>query len=339
MAPIRLGLALLVLLLSLPHLAGETQGSTAPPRVPFVVYGTLFLADANTLTVRVIGRFHPTAPGAAQAADGLFWGRADFSSVEAIDPRTGREVRRVATRYRPYDVWAANEKLYVTHTTRTADGFPLTVIDSAAGRILPVRIWLDGPVTGLAGDGTSLYVGTVGASAPTLTSLYRIDTVTDHMTRVDAREAGAARWLPSVWKGRLFVAWRAGDSGPVPPRIDVRDFETGAPVASLGPEGLAGVRQITGDVRVFEDVAYAPCQRTQGGPGIVVFDPEALSLTRVIGTEGVPDQLLFVSGGLIGYVDNPATAGTGGISLRIASVWDGRDVKRIHLLRVLRSHE
>jgi hypothetical protein len=323
-----------IALLFLPLRPAGLGAQEAEARPVFVEQGFLLEADIAEARLRVLGRFHPAAPTAARAPDGLIWGRSGERELAALDPATGRIVATVLLPMRPYDhLVAPNGKAYVTHHTLTSEGFWLSVVDTRERRLCATIRNIGGLKTGLESGGGRVFLSTVDPGSDGSLRVYALDAERESAREI-LREPKTGPRLILCCRGDRLYLLRSGGLG-TRPEIQVLAAGSGETLRRIAGEALAGVQRFTGRMLVRGDRGYVPCAG-EGGQGFAEFDFAAERVLRVRSLPSPVWRLLGADGDLLAFLLAEAE-GSPGTTLVFYDLGTGKEVKRVSLPDFLKS--
>lgn len=304
----------------------------------FVAYGHLFSVDAQAEKLHLrAGGLHMAAVSAAVDPEGLLWARSGSQTLGAVNPRTGTMVAEVVLPDAPYDLRITEGgKAYVTHTTLTADGFLLSVVDTNRKRYVGNMKGIQGLVTGLAYRRPYLYLAASGVRRPGHLYLYRIDTVNNTLVELHRRPSGFYRWEIAFHNERLVLV-RA--SGPwavesAAPRVELYDPHSKGIRPVAGPERFPDIHELTGPAWIEGDRLLVP-GRGQRGRGVAVLDLHGDSHASFVPIAGGVSRIVALRGDRLVYLDGLFTTGQRGRSLYFYDLEAQRELARISILEAL----
>jgi hypothetical protein len=319
---------LFVLLLSA-ALSGFAQAR--PAAVPFIYFGHVFLADPETMEIRRIGALSLTAPAVAADPRGLVWGRLDKTVFAALDPATGKVVRRVSLPFPVYDhVITPSGKAFVTHASQTKDGFTVSVVDTEVGKAITEIRHIAGLRTDLTTAGETVYLAVAGPERGPdgALRLYELN-ASPGGTRELLSAVDPLRTLRLAADGpRLYAAWLPRTGSDAPARIEVRDRTTRR-VERIADDSLWGEgRRLTG-VYAEGRAVYLIFNTDDGGCEIAVADSDLTTIRVRLPMTGPVSRILAVRGAIIMYLDFSFAAGYRDVSLRFYDMNARKEVKAI----------
>ena len=277
------------------------------------------------------------AASAAVDPEGLFWARSGSQTLGPVDPQTGTMVAEVVLPDAPYDLRISQAgKAYVTHTTLTADGFLLSVVDTNSKRYVGNMNGIQGLVTGLAYRRPYLYLAASGVRRPGHLYLYRIDTNNDTLVELYRRPRGFYRWEIAFHNEKLVLV-RA--SGPwavesAAPRVELYDPDTEEVSPLAGPERFPDIHELTGPAWIEGDRLLVP-GRGQRGRGVAVLDLRGDSHAAFVPIAGGVSEIVALRGDRLVYLDGLFTTGQRGRSLYFYDLEAQRESARISILDAL----
>lgn len=300
--------------------------------------GRVVAVDPVTLAVSVHGAFAPDAPTVERDAQGLLWAKMAPNRLAALDPRTNQIVASVPLRYRPFDhVLMPNGRAYVTHNTVTPSGFTMSVVDTAARKLVKEIDGIGGLRTDLVHDDRFVYLATVGVTGADnlLPRLYRIDSATDTLEELRASREAGFHWKLAVSPSALYLCSLPNKGSAFRARIEVLDPATlrvrrTVALADLAGEGLELTAMLAGAGRTV-----LVCGGNGAGFEAVVTTAELALPARRFVLQGVVKRVLGEAGGMLVYADETVAAGTLDVSLRCYDIEGGKEVKRRSISRLL----
>jgi len=302
----------------------------------FLEYGYLFQVHPRPMELSVLGMFHPAAPSAARAPDGLYWARRGERELAALDLASGRIVASVRLAMRPYDhVIAANGKAYVTHHTLTREGFWISVVDTANRSALEPIKGVEGLRCDIEAGERCVYLCTMEVGEPHTLRLYAIDTQRDEAQTLFSEIPEGYDLRLAFNDGLLYIC----RTGPLQGRdfapIRVMDTASGRISVQVPATRLEPISRITGKMVFDRGYAYLPCAVSGNEPAIARLSLPDLEVDTVYRSERavwrilglVEDRLIFIG---------PEQTERGDISLVFYDLGEEREVKRISLVEFLK---
>lgn len=295
---------LVALLLLLGGAAGGF-GENSAGLFPLVYFGKVLLADSSRLELRLVGTLSPAARAAAADPRGRIWGRLEPRQLAALDPASGKMVARVGLPHKPQSLLITPRgEAYVTHSSRTKEGFTLSVVDTRGAALLREMGGIAGTATDLAQTEGLVYLAAEGASREdgAYSYLYQIDTASDRLREVMRLEDAGSYWKLAADGGRLYLAYVPTTDDPRFGSVEVREARSFDLLARWDGAGgpLRALYAAGGRVLVF-------CGKAEGETELLVMDPLLRSVSRRQALPGPVARVLGILGTTLAYLDALAT--------------------------------
>ena len=326
--PLEVGVGKLVALLLLLGCAAGGFGDDSAGVYPLIFFGKVLLADTSRLELRLVGTLSPAAPGVAADAQGQIWGRLEPRHLAALDPARGEMVARVALRHKPQNLLiTADGKAYVTHSSLTKEGFPLSAVDTRGAALLRELHGIAGLATDLVQAAGFVYLAAEGVRKEDnqLSYLYQIDGATDRIREALRLADAGVYWKLATDGDLLYLGFLPTKDDPRFGRVEARKARSLDLVASWeGASGpLRALYAAGGRVLLF-------CGK-EGDTELLVLDSLLRAVAQRRTLQGPVARLLGVHGSTLAYLDYPFEAGYRKVNVCFYELEEGRELRRIDI--------
>jgi hypothetical protein len=296
---------------------------------PLVYFGKILLADSSRLELRLVGTLSPAARAVAADPRGWIWGELEPRHLAALDPGSGEMVARVALPHKPRSLLITpGGKAYVTHSSRTKEGFTLSEVDTRGTRLLRELAGIAGTATDLAQIEGLVYLAAEGASREdgAYSYLYQIDTASDRLREVMRLEDAGSYWKLAADGGRLYLGYLPTRDDPRFGRVEVREARSFDLLAAWdGASGpLRALYAAGGRVFLF-------CGKPEGEAELLVLDPLLRSVSRRYALRGPVARVLGIRGATLIYLDSLFEEGNTKVNVCFYDLEEGRELRRIDI--------
>lgn len=307
--------------------AGASPGGASPDSLAFIYFGKVLLVDPSRQELRLVGTLSPAAPVVGTDPQGWIWGRLEPRHLAALDPDSGELVARVRLPRKPYHQLIAEDGLaYVTHQSRTKDGFTLSVVDTRSRSLLRELPGIAGLHTDLAQAAGAVFLAAEGASVEDsrFSYLYRVDAAGTRISEVLRFEDAGYFWKLAADGDRLYLGYLPTREDPRLGRVEVRDARTLGLVGSWekAPGPLRGLYAAGGRVLLF-------CGAGAGDTDLLLLDPLLRSAPQVRRLQGPVGQVLGIAARTLVYLDHPSEAGYRDLGVHFYGLEAGRELGRL----------
>jgi hypothetical protein len=296
---------------------------------PLIYFSKVLLADASSLQLRQVGTLSPTARQVAMDPQGRIWGRLEPRHLAALDPASGEMVARVRLPRKPESLLITPAgKAYVTHSSRSREGFTMSVVDTRGAALLRELAGIAGLATDLAEAPGLVYLAAEGAHEEDFqySFLYRIDTASDGIREVLRLADAGFFWKLAADGDRLYLGYLPTKDDPRPGRVEARDARSFALVADWerAPGPLRALYAAGGRVLLF-------CASGEGDTEMLVLDPLLREASQRRTLKGPVAHVLGIHGPTLVYLDYPFEAGIRNVNVCFYDLAGGRELKRIDI--------
>jgi hypothetical protein len=304
-------------------------GEDAAGAFPLIYFSKVLLADPASLQLRRVGTLSPAARQVAMDPQGRIWGRLEPRHLAAFDQASGEMVARVRLPRKPENLLITPAgKAYVTHSSRSKEGFTMSVVDTRRLKLLRELAGIAGTATDLAQTEGLVYLAAEGASREdsAFSYLYRVDTASDHLREVLRLEDAGSYWKLAADGGRLYV-------GSLPTRDDPRLGSVEARDARSF-DLLARWDGATGPLRALYAAGsqvFLFCAKPESQTELLVMDPLLRSVFRRHTLRGPVARVLGLHGPTLVYLDALAEEDNTRVNACFYDLEEGRELKRIEI--------
>jgi hypothetical protein len=319
---------LVALLLLLGGAAGGF-GEGSSGLFPLVYFGRVLLADASRLELRFVGTLSPAARSVAPDPRGRIWGRLEPRHLAALDPESGEMVARVRLPHKPETLLITPGGMaYVTHGSRTKEGFPLSEVDTGRESFLRELEGIAGTATDLAQTEGLVYLAAEGASREDnqYSYLYRIDSATDQLREVMRVADAGSYWKLAADGGRLYLGFLPTSDDARFGRVEARDARSF--------DLLAGWDGASGPLRALYAAGgrvFLFCEKPDGETELLVMDALLRSVVRRHTLQGPVARALGIHGTRLVYLDYAFEAGNTNVKVCFYDLEEGRELRRVDI--------